>query len=67
MEHAVPIAQSDLHITIYNLTENAMFVVNAAGKGETDPKMAYGALHDRAFVRLEMAVLFKTQPRLYIK
>ena len=43
-----------------------MFVANAAGKGETGPKIAYGALYDRAFVWLDIAALFKTQPRLYI-
>ena len=67
MEHVVPIVQTgDLHIAIYDLTDNAMFVANAAGKGETGPKIAYGALYDRAFVWLDIAALFKTQPRLYI-
>ena len=51
---------------IYDLTDDAMFVANVRGKGESGPKMAYGALYDRAFVRLDMAALFKTQPRLYI-
>ena len=63
MEHVVPIVQTgDLHIAIYDLTDNAMFVANAAGKGETGPKMAC----DRAFVRPDMAALFNTQPRLCI-
>ena len=51
---------------IYDLTDDAMFVADAVGKGETGPKMAYRALYDRAFVRRVMAALFKTQPRLYI-
>ena len=56
----------DLHSVMYNLTDGAMFVADAAGKGEAGPKMACRALHDRAFVRLDMAALFKTQPRLCI-
>nr|XP_006823776.1 PREDICTED: protein dcd1A-like [Saccoglossus kowalevskii] len=45
----------DLHIAVYDLTRNYMFVANARKKGASGPVMAY----DRPFIRLSMAALFK--------
>ena len=55
----VPIVQTgDLHVLVYDLTDNFMYVANARGSNETGPNMAY----DRQFVRLNMTELFELQP-----
>ena len=51
----LPIVETgDLHIAIYDLTDNFMYVANAAGKGEAGPKLAY----QRQFVKIDMSALF---------
>ncbi|XP_066302975.1 protein dcd1A-like [Branchiostoma lanceolatum] len=46
-----------LHIAVYDLTNDLMFVANARGTGESGPDGAY----DRPFVRLDMKSLFAEQ------
>ena len=58
VKEVVPIVQTgDLHIAVYDLTDNMMYVANARGRGETGPKMAY----DRQFIGLNMTSLFGTE------
>jgi len=48
----------DLHIAIYDLTDNFMFVSNAKKNESPGPKMAY----DRQFVKFNMTSLFSLRP-----
>ncbi|XP_077988522.1 protein dcd1A-like [Glandiceps talaboti] len=54
----VSIAQTgNLHIAVYDLLENLMYVANARKDGASGPENAY----DRPFIRLEMKKLFGEQ------
>lgn len=54
----LPIVQTgDLHVAVYDLTNNLMFVSYARADGETGPQYAY----DRSFVQLNMTEMFDVQ------
>ncbi|KAL5471501.1 hypothetical protein EMCRGX_G029624 [Ephydatia muelleri] len=48
----------DLHIAIYDLSNNLLYVSNAQSDGETGAKYAY----DRAYIKLDMATIFAESP-----
>ena len=48
----------DLHIAIYDLSNNLLYVSNAQSDGETGAKYAY----DRAYIKLDMAIIFAESP-----
>lgn len=48
----------DLHIAIYDLSENLLYVSNAQSDSETGAKYAY----DRAYIKLDMATIFAESP-----
>ncbi|XP_065920265.1 protein dcd1B-like isoform X4 [Dysidea avara] len=55
----LPVVQSgDLHIAVYDLQNELMYVSNARADKETGPDMAY----DRPFVELDMKTLFNEAP-----
>ncbi|XP_062513488.1 protein dcd1A-like [Corticium candelabrum] len=55
IHNILPVVQTgDLHVAVYDLTNNFMFVSTARGDGETGPQFAY----DRTFIRLNMTRLF---------
>lgn len=47
----------DLHVGVYDLTDNVMYVANARGTDESGPANAY----DRQFVKIDMNVEFSRQ------
>ncbi len=49
----------DLHIAIYDLTDDAMYVSNARSNNETGADLAY----DRQFIKFDMKALFATSPQ----
>jgi len=51
------IKSGDLHVAVYDLTDNLMYVANARGANETGPLEAY----QRQFVKLDLNVEYARQ------